>query len=158
MKIQGAGLAVMTTTILAGCAGLDFGKQGLAYWEPKPYLFVNVDAECKSTATVVTVPGEKKYVHFKPGLGSADLSLALSNGILTNVGQKTDSKIPETIAAVSSLGTALSGGAKTAGEDNTSIKCAPTATLYAITDGVPDKNSTASYPVQLITTNRQLLR
>lgn len=142
-KTWGLALAMLA---LGGCAGLDFGEQGLSYYEPKPYLFVAVNKECVSTATVISLPGEKRAVKFKSGFGSADLSVALSNGVLTNAGQKTDSKVPETITAVAALGTAMAAltAEKPGGKQ---VLCKPAATLYPIVNGVPDLKSPAEFPV-----------
>lgn len=145
MQSKIIGFAIGSSLILGGCAGLDFGKEGLTYNEPKPYLFVSVDKDCLSTATVVSVPGNEKHVKFKSGFGSADLSVTLSNGILTSVGQKTDTKIPETITAMAGLG----GLFKTQSENKSKLSCNPTATLYPIVNGAPDLNQPSSFPVEL---------
>lgn len=150
MQKKIVGLVVVTTGFLTGCAGLDFGREGLAYWNSKPYLFVSVDAECKSSATVMAVPADQKFVKFDRGLGSADMSLTFSNGMLVSVGQNTDSKIPETIAAMTNLGTALAGGAKTASTDKEAAACKPTGTLFPINNGVPDLNSPLDFPIKLL--------
>ena len=44
-----------------------------------------------------------------PGYGSSNLALKLNNGILTDVGQQEDTKAPETLTALGSLGTATAG-------------------------------------------------
>lgn len=143
MKAIGSiGLAAFVT-LSSGCAGLDFGEEGLLYFEPIPYLFVSVNKECVSTATITSVPGSPKRVKFDRGFGSAELSVSLADGMLTSVGQKTDSKIPEAITSIASLGTAIAaaavpGAAKTA--------CTPSATLYPINNGVPDP----SKPINLL--------
>jgi hypothetical protein len=141
-------MTVTTTsllTLLSGCAGLDFGE-GLSYNEPTPYLFVTVSKDCVSTATVISLPGEKKAVKFERGYGSADLSVELSNGILTKVGQKTDSKIPETITSIASLGTAMAAlsGDKSVAKQ---VVCDPSATLYTVSNGVPDLSAPLVFPV-----------
>jgi len=141
--------ALSSICLLSGCAGLDFGEEGLTYYEPAPYLFVSVNKECVSTATVVSLPGAEKKVKFDRGYGSAELSVVLANGILTNVGQKTDTKIPETITSIASLGTAmaaLSAADKDAKQKQ--LVCVPSAILYPIKKGVPDMSSPAEFPIQ----------
>lgn len=133
-------------TLLSGCAGLDFGNEGLSYNEPTPYLFVTVSKDCVSTATVISLPGEKKAVKFKRGYGAADLSVELSNGVLTKVGQKTDSKIPETITSIASLGTALAALSEDKGVAK-QVVCDPSATLYPVSNGVPDIGARLVFPV-----------
>lgn len=138
--------ATSLLTLLSGCAGLDFGQEGLSFNEPTPYLFVTVSKDCLSTATVISLPGEKKAVKFKRGYGSADLSVELSNGVLTKIGQKTDSKIPETITSIASLGTAMA----TLSEDKSVAKqvvCDPAATLYPVINGVPDTSTPIVFPI-----------
>ena len=155
---------VVLVTLLSGCAHLDFGDdRGLTYFDLKPYLFVSTTKECVSVATVVSVPETKREVKFKSGYGTADLSVGLSNGMITSVGQKTDTKIPETITAIASLGTAAKGmlaldAASSSGKkDNTPASekkdaagtqtvCEPTAKLYPIENGIP-KNIAISFDV-----------
>ncbi|MVV49018.1 hypothetical protein EJA72_12300 [Pseudomonas sp. PB120] len=146
MKIAFTALTVTASILISGCAGLDFGEQGLSYYEPKPYLFVSIGKDCVSTATVVSLPGEKRALKFKSGYGSSDLSVTLANGILTNAGQKTDTKIPETITAVASLGTALAS--LSADKSSRQLVCVPTATLYPIMNGVPELSKPSAFPVE----------
>jgi hypothetical protein len=133
---------------LSGCAGLDFGDAGLTYYEPAPYLFVSINKECVSSATVVSLPGVKRAVKFDRGYGSADLSVALANGMLTSAGQKTDTKVPETITAVAALGTAMA--AMSADKSTKQLICVPSAVLYPINNGEPDLNSPWNFPIETI--------
>jgi len=118
----------------------------MTYYDPKPYLFVSTTKECVTTATVIAIPGVKNAIKFESRYGSADLSAALSNGMITSVGQKTDTKIPETISAIASLGTAAAGF-KAMAETGKQIICAPAATLYPVVSGVPDLDHPLSFPV-----------
>lgn len=122
---------------LSGCAHLDFtdftdGKGGVTYYDPMPYLFVSINKDCVTTATVVVLPEKKKTVKFIPGYGSADLSVGLSNGMFTSVGQKTDTKIPETIGAITGL---VGSIPKVKAEP-----CTPSGKLFPIENGVPAKD------------------
>jgi hypothetical protein len=130
---------------ISACAHIDFDGKGLTYYDPKPYLFVSTTQECVSTATVVMIPEIKKVMQFKSGYGSAELSASLTNGMVSSVGQKTDTKIPETISAIASLGTAATGF-KTA-EVGKKVVCKPTATLYHLDSGVPALDKSLSFPV-----------
>jgi hypothetical protein len=128
---------------VSGCAHLEYtdftdGKGGATYYDPKPYLFVSTNKDCVTTATVVVLPEKKKTVKFVPGYGSADLSVGLSNGMFTSVGQKTDTKVPETISAIASLGTAAGGFMKAKPEPGKQVICTPSAMLFPIKDGAPD--------------------
>lgn len=59
-------------------------------------------------ADILTLPDltEARYAVLHPGYGSSNLSLKLNNGVLTDVGQLVDTKIPEIITALGSLTTA----------------------------------------------------
>ena len=130
-----------------GCGHLefvDFQKgEGLTYYEPMPYLFLVITPECVTTANVIVLPGEKRTLKFVSGLGSTDLSVSVSNGMLTAVGQKTDTKIPETIGAIASL----AGGAVAARAVG---GCTPTATLYSYSfpGGELRLTEIKSFPIQ----------
>ena len=138
---------------LSGCAHLDFtdftdGKGGVTYYDPKPYLLVSTTKECVTTAAVVVLPEKKKTVKFKPGYGSADLSVGLTNGVITSVGQKTDTKIPETIGSIASLGTAI-GNVMRIQPEGRPVTCAPSAALYPVEDGVPNLKKFFSFPIEV---------
>ena len=126
-------------SVLSGCAGLTFGPEStnaLTYYDPKPYLFISTNADCVSTATIISVPETKKGVSFNSGYGTADLSITLSGGMITAVNQKTDSKIPETLSSVATLATAVGGLARQAAV--TEGACRPSARLYNIDKGIVD--------------------
>jgi len=79
----------------------------------------------------MVIPGKKRGMKLKPGWwGTSDLSVTLSNGMISQVGQKVDLKIPETITAIAGLAGTVAGVAvKDTGA--TSI-CEPPAALYKI--------------------------
>lgn len=133
---------VISVLLISGCASLDFGDdKGLVYFDAKPYLFVSTTKECVSTATIVTVPAAKREVKFNSGYGSAELSITLNNGMISNVGQKTDTKIPETITAIGTVAkdAALMADLQKPIENKPSI-CEPTARLYPIDEnGFPSR-------------------
>jgi hypothetical protein len=132
-------LIFVTAILASGCARLEFYDRptpgALTYNEPMPYIFVSTTKDCVTTATPVSLPGPRRAVGLQSGYGSAELSVGLSNGIITSVGQKTDTKVPETITAVTGLAKLampanVTGGGKVIG-------CQPTAKLYPIFAGVP---------------------
>jgi uncharacterized protein YbaR (Trm112 family) len=143
-KIKLVSIALLFSMI--GCASIDFGGDGLTYYDPKPYLFVTTTKDCVSTATVVLIPESKKSLVFKSGYGSAELSVTLTNGMITSAGQNTDTKIPETLTAIASLGTAAAG-LKAKPVDKKQIICTPTARLYPIESGIPNLNKPISFSV-----------
>jgi len=142
-----AGLALL----VSGCAGLVFNPtaqdDALTYYETAPYLFISTSKDCVTTASVVALPGRQRSVSLRSGYGSADLSVGLSSGMITSVGQKTDTKIPETITAVGglakNLGVGIAGEAK-----GKQIICDPVGTLYPIVNGYPDYNHPLPFPAR----------
>ena len=110
---------------LAGCARISFhdpnnptrGNVGVEYYKPKLYLLVTQQKESYK-ADILTLPdlAQPRYALLHSGYGSSNLSLKLTNGILTDVGQTVDTKIPETITALGSLASASGGLAKLAAE------------------------------------------
>ncbi|MNE22673.1 hypothetical protein D3C80_1158920 [compost metagenome] len=77
------------------------------------------------------VPTVKKHLKFKSGaIGSSSLSVTFSQGMIASVGQTTDTKVPEMVAALTG---AYSASKKTQGVGDNG--CTPEATLYAIQEG-----------------------
>jgi uncharacterized protein YceK len=145
MRIQTAcRIAVIfsASLVMTGCGSLVFNKEpqagALTYFEPAPYLMVSTGPNCVTSAQVVALPGQQRSVTLRPGMGTTELNVSLSNGIITSVGQKTDPKIPETIGAV----TGLLSGIKSLDVDG---KCPVDTKLYPITNGVIDQK-----PIKLI--------
>ena len=113
----------MIAAILTGCAHISFhdssdpkrGNIGVEYYKPKLYLLLTKMKDGYK-ADILTLPDllQPRYALLHPGYGSSNLSLKLNNGILTDVGQQVDTKIPETITALGSLATASGGLAKLA--------------------------------------------
>jgi hypothetical protein len=140
---------VVSIFLLSGCGHLDFGPdQGLVYYDPKPYLFVTTTKDCVTTATLVSLPETKREVKLTSGYGSTDLSVNLTNGMITSIGQNTDTKIPETITSVAGLATAVGGLMKsTKAEPERQLICTPTAVLYPVENGKLNIKDPTSFPV-----------
>jgi hypothetical protein len=102
-------------------------------------LLVTVTKDCISAASVLSLPGKVRSVSLHSGYGSSALSVSLSNGMITAVGQTVDSKIPETITAVSGLATAAKSLLVAPGGGTTTV-CTPVAAIYPIVNGVPDQS------------------
>jgi hypothetical protein len=143
-------LLLACTSVVAGCAGVKFGDENgdkaksLIFFDPVPYLFVATTADCVSSASLMALPGEMRTAQIKNGYGSSEASLAFAGGILTTVGQKTDSKVPETLTAV---GTAIAAfGGKPAGGDKP--PCVATAVLYPVSNGIPDVSKPIAFPIK----------
>ncbi|MDM0059015.1 hypothetical protein [Variovorax fucosicus] len=116
--------------LVAGCAEVKFYKSsdlredtrtGIPFYVAKPYLLVaRTGAKDKPVdVSVIYLPDLSKplYARLAPGLwGSSDLSMSFSNSIVTAVGQKTDTKIPELLTSLGGLQTSLATAAKTRAE------------------------------------------
>ena len=119
----------LAATALTGCAHIEFGAdKGLLYYEPVPYLIVTRGADCTVSATLLMLPGREKHLQLAEGYGSADLKVTLSNGMITEVGQNVDNKVPDTLASLAALRSATFAKQGCAG---------PPAILYPIEDGLP---------------------
>lgn len=116
--------------LFAGCAEVkiykspDLGEEtrtGVPFYVAKPYLLVaRTGAKDKPVdVSVIYLPDLSKplYARLAPGLwGSSELSVSFSNSILTAVGQKTDTKIPELLTSLGGLQTSMATAAKTRAE------------------------------------------
>jgi hypothetical protein len=116
-------LLVLCSIAAGGCAHTSFysdealkKETGFRYYAPKPYLLVQrTGAKDKPVdISIVYLPdfAQPQFAKPHPGWGSSDFSLALSNGIATQVGEKLDSKGPETITALAGVATSVGGLAK----------------------------------------------
>lgn len=127
--------AIACTSTASGCAHIDFGGPGLPYFEPVPHLFVAPAADCTLTATLVMLPGEKRYLKFVNGYGSAELSVSLGNGgMISSIGQKVDNKVSDTITSLAALQTASALSA--AARATSAPACPENARLYPILKGL----------------------
>ena len=115
---SGCLILVGIAAALVGCAHISFhdprnpGRNiGLEYYKPKLFLLVAKNKDGTTKADILTLPdlAQPRYALLHPGYGSSNLALKLNNGVLTDVGQTVDTKIPETITALGSLATAVGG-------------------------------------------------
>ena len=100
-----------------------------------------VTDKCISSVSVVSIPSAKKKIDFNAGYGSSALSAEFSNGIITKVGQTSDSKIPETFTSIAALKTA---GMLVAGEEPA---CKASAVLYPIENGIPNTAAPVNFAI-----------
>lgn len=127
--------ALALTASLAGCATVtvrpvtrdDRATPGVRFYESEPYLLVTKDVLKDNTSKagvsthtiqIVFLPNYNMGYAVKttPGLGTANGSVKLANGWqLTEFGAIVDTKIPETISAVTDLVKALGVSALTKG-------------------------------------------
>ena len=99
---------------IVGCTPVKFysnseltKKSGLKYYTVKPYLQVERDPVNNSIikATILYLPDleNPQYIAMKDGIGSRKLDLKLTDGSINTFGLDTDTKIAETIAALTGL-------------------------------------------------------
>jgi hypothetical protein len=117
-------LLLCLASLLTACASVDVFKDeglsqktGLRIFGAKPYLLVaRTEAKDKPVEiSVVYLPdlANPQYIKQASGLGSSDLKLTLSNGMLTSFGSNIDPALAETLKG---LGLLLSGGAEVIGK------------------------------------------
>jgi hypothetical protein len=97
-----------------------------------------------STVTAISIPETRKGVQYNSKYGTAELSITLRGGMTTAVGQRTDSKIPETLSSVATLATAVGGFARSTAPKE--CACKPGPRLYNIDKGVVDPNPVVVIP------------
>jgi hypothetical protein len=105
--------------ILSSCATVEVRKitestysDGLRFYRPEPYLLVTKDAEGKLQTSLIYLPNktEEYVLRTVPGIGAIEMNATLADGWkLTDIGAKIDSKVPETITALSGALTAAGG-------------------------------------------------
>jgi hypothetical protein len=111
--------------LLIGCARVAFYSDpefehkitGVKFYTPKPYLLIaRTGAKDKPVdISIVYLPDLANPSYARPiaGLGSSDLAMSFTNGMLSSYGEKTDSKIPELISALGSFTGSAAQAAKT---------------------------------------------
>ena len=108
-------IIICCSVVVTGCASIDFdgagegeGKaKGLTYFEPHPHLLVSTGADCVQTVQVVMIPGESKVMKFNTGFGASTLTATLADGMITSVGQTSDTKASELLTAAATVATAV---------------------------------------------------
>jgi hypothetical protein len=105
-----------TIALLTSCSSVDFyqvnesGDQeevGFLYYPPKPFLLIETKDNNISTS-IISLPDLSRPHRVKQskGWGTAELGFVIENGMIKSFNSKIDSKGPETIASIASLGTA----------------------------------------------------
>lgn len=122
MKRPWLGLLILPFgVLLTSCGSIDFDAanegdtktDGLKYYEPTPYLLIQPTTNesktsCVYTVQVVMIPTAEKYIKLKPGLiGSSELSVTLTNGMISNVGQTTNPATAQLLTALNGTYTAM---------------------------------------------------
>lgn len=128
-------LASLALTV-SGCAGLEFHGEprddAFTYLEPAPFAVLKTAADCSVSVETLVLPGKRRSVRLKSGWGSSKLTLKTTNGMLTEIGQDTDTKIPETLTALTGLVKTLGVGPG-AGSFVEGQTCTPRVELRTLT-------------------------
>lgn len=104
----------LAISLLYGCASVQIysnndlkNKTGLKFYSVKPYLLVELKSEKDMTVktTVIYLPdlANPQYLIVKPGVGSNELKMAFTNGILNSYGLTYDANVAETINSLAGL-------------------------------------------------------
>lgn len=108
-------LLIFFIVLITGCAQVKVTKiggteEGIRFYRPHPYLLVTYEANAtnklKPVCSIVWLPNMKDEYTIKvtPGIGAIETGFTLQNGWnLTQFGNKTDSKVPETLNAISGI-------------------------------------------------------
>jgi hypothetical protein len=103
--------------LMVGCARVEVTKidpkknadmEGIRFYRSWPYLLVTIDENGKFQTKNIYLPkkNEEYAINVRSGLGTVDASFNLTDGWqLTQFGDKRDSKIPETIGAITGAAT-----------------------------------------------------
>lgn len=88
-------------------------ETGIKVYEPKPYFLVErkTTKDLALKTSIIYLPDYENPTYIKPikGIGSSDLQLSLNNGMINGYGISSDTKIPETITALTgAIGSASS--------------------------------------------------
>ncbi len=148
VSARATAVILMPCLLLSACARWEFSEDqhmrgeevGLKTWPPKPYLLVSRTGNKDKPVeiSVVYLPDLAHPVYVKPrtGYGSANLTIALTNGMVTSVGQTTDTKIPETITALGSFASSATSLAKTLAAQGATDYRQTSANLASIAGGL----------------------
>lgn len=104
----------MILLILYGCAAVKIysdndlkNKTGLKFYSAKPYILEELKSEKDLTikTSVIYLPdiANPQYLKVKPGIGSNELKLAFTNGMLQSYGLTTDQDVAGTINSLAAL-------------------------------------------------------
>lgn len=105
---------LVAIVLLNGCATVKIysdaeldNETGLRFYTLRPYLLVEYMAENDNTVktSVVYLPdlSSPQFIKLKPGIGSSELKMTLTNSALESYGVATDSQLPESMAAFADI-------------------------------------------------------
>ncbi len=113
--------AVVCIVLAAGCARFEFyrdaemkgNESGVPIYPAKPYLLVahTGDSSKPVEITVQYIPDYSKplYMKARSGWGNSNLTMSLTNGIMTQFGQQVDANAAGLLSSAGTLATAVGG-------------------------------------------------
>lgn len=119
-RLLQSAMAAAVCTHLCSCTSVDFyesknskayqtnkDEKGFLYYPPKPYLLVEQTKESEKFS-ILSIPDVSRPHRVKqiPGIGTGELGFEINSGMIVKFNSKTDSKTPEIISALTSIGTA----------------------------------------------------
>jgi len=117
-------ILILCCAMFSACATVEIKKitdstytDGLRFYRPEPYLLVTKDKDDKLQTAVIYLPNKTQEYALRTimGIGAIEMNATLTDGWnLTVIGAKIDSKVPETITAISGALSAARGAAATA--------------------------------------------
>jgi len=127
----------------AGCAGVRVysdpaltHETGVQVFAPKPYLLVARTGAKNAPVqvSIVYLPdtSHASYIRQQRGWGSNDLGLGIQNGMLVQLGSKTDSHAADTLGAIADLVAAAGGAVADVRPRATQEPVEPVATLFEL--------------------------
>ncbi len=116
-------LSLFFYLLFSSCAGVKIYSDAeltkasaIRFHYSKPFLLVekNANANGGKKANIVYLPdlSESFYAKTRGGLGQSDLKMVFENGALASYGISVDTKLPESIAALTTLSNSLQQPAK----------------------------------------------
>ncbi len=126
--------SILTLATLSGCAGVSLSNvddgHSLAYRMAVPAITASIDADCKTTSQIITIPGPARYMSFRSGLGKADTSVEFGpGGTITKFNSKTEGQVEDALKIATAV---MGAAARTASEGGGAPKCKPMIATYLI--------------------------
>lgn len=118
---------------LGGCAGVYFNDQyrenAVEYRSTVPVVLVTIDGDCKVSSQIASVPGRKRYISFRSGLGKSVSSFEFNpGGTISKVGVTTEGQVKDAL----DIGTAARGLFGLAESTSGGGGCKPKTAAYEI--------------------------
>ena len=145
-------IATIISAAVSGCSGIQFSKTDNGHSHPyrvaQPALKVVTAPDCAMTAEVISIPGERRFVSFRNGIGKADVSIQFEpGGTIKQINSKTEGVVDDIVKVASTV----AGIAKPGLAPTVQKSCPASVQIYAIEvdnqNGQVKVNPTPMFPV-----------